>query len=174
LIFAREKSLEYEALDAFKILPDAIKFSTDVLPSSVVVNVSFDVETDNHEAIYINVNRTGFYQIFYNMLNNASAAMDNQGAIDISLALDVIPEAPHEVALRVDIKDTGCGIDPDIQSKIFDPFFSTKDISEGTGLGLPTVYALVEQHGGCTVVNSIVGKGTVFSLYFPIVEKSKE
>ncbi|CAN0501866.1 unnamed protein product, partial [Discosporangium mesarthrocarpum] len=71
----------------------------------------------------------------------------------------------HYVVLRV--RDNGCGIEPQILGHIFEPFFTTKDQSQGTGLGLATVYGIVKQSGGAVRVNSTPNSGTVFELFFP-------
>jgi two-component system cell cycle sensor histidine kinase/response regulator CckA len=67
----------------------------------------------------------------------------------------------------VEVEDTGSGIAPEIIDKIFDPFYTTKDVGKGTGLGLSTVYGVVKQTGGFIYVESVVGKGTVFSIFLP-------
>jgi two-component system cell cycle sensor histidine kinase/response regulator CckA len=69
--------------------------------------------------------------------------------------------------VRIDISDTGTGIPADIRDKIFEPFFSTKEVGKGTGLGLSTVYGIIKQTGGFVYVDSEVGKGTTFQIFLP-------
>src|SRR3546814_15579586 len=69
----------------------------------------------------------------------------------------------------IEVQDTGCGIPSDIVDRIFDPFFSTKEVGAGTGLGLSTVYGIVKQTGGYVFVDSTVGAGTTFAIFLPAV-----
>ena len=87
-------------------------------------------------------------------------------AREIELESDVTPG--RFVCLSV--RDTGCGIEPDHLSKVFEPFFSTKEVGKGTGLGLATVYGIVKQHKGWMSVDSKVGSGTAFKVYLPFFE----
>jgi two-component system, cell cycle sensor histidine kinase and response regulator CckA len=76
--------------------------------------------------------------------------------------------------LQLVVSDTGEGIDPAIKDKIFDPFFTTKKSGEGTGLGLSVVYGIVKDHGGIIIVESEPGKGTVFTIYLPLILADEE
>jgi len=71
-------------------------------------------------------------------------------------------------AVKLSVKDSGIGMRTEVQKHIFEPFFTTKDFGEGTGLGLATVYGLVQQHNGFLQFSSIPGEGTLFEIYFPV------
>jgi two-component system NtrC family sensor kinase len=101
-------------------------------------------------------------QVFINMLINACHAIGGPGTIRIKTGID----QPSEFAF-VAISDSGCGIPEENLSKIFDPFFSTKE-NKGTGLGLSVSYGIIEGHGGRIDVQSTVGVGTTFTIWLPV------
>lgn len=104
-------------------------------------------------------------QVIINLINNSISACANGGVITISTA-----EEKHNCIIR--ISDTGHGIKEDDLSRIFDPFFSTKDVAMGTGLGLSVCYGIIRRHGGTIEVASKVGEGTTFTIILPIMDKS--
>ncbi|WP_440906389.1 sensor histidine kinase (plasmid) [Catenovulum sp. SX2] len=99
-------------------------------------------------------------QVFLNLLVNASQALKGKGDIKVSLTNDGNQNI-------VKVADSGCGIAPEIIAKIFDPFFSTKDVGKGTGLGLAISKEIINQHNGHIWVESIQGQGTTFTITLP-------
>ena len=101
-------------------------------------------------------------QVFLNLITNAAQAMgDRPGAITLTTRND-------GDGVAVEVADNGGGIAPEVLPKIFDPFFSTKEIGKGTGLGLSISYKIVQQHGGRIEVDSTVGRGTCFTVWLPL------
>ncbi len=101
-------------------------------------------------------------QVFLNLITNAAQAMENaKGAITLTTRRE-------GEGVVVDMLDNGRGIPPEVLPKIFDPFFSTKEIGKGTGLGLSISYKIIQQHGGRIDVKSEVGKGTRFTVHLPL------
>jgi two-component system cell cycle sensor histidine kinase/response regulator CckA len=116
-----------------------------------------------------------FEQVIVNLAVNARDAMPDGGKLTIKTANVPAQEAeklsykgmPAADYVRIDVSDTGTGIPPEIIDKIFEPFFSTKEVGKGTGLGLSTVYGIVKQTGGFIYVDSETGKGTSFRIFLP-------
>ena len=101
-------------------------------------------------------------QVFLNLITNAAQAMpDGHGKITLTTRVE-------GEGVAVDVADNGSGISPEVMKKIFDPFFTTKEIGKGTGLGLSISYKIVQQHGGHIKVDSKVGAGTRFTVWFPL------
>ena len=115
-------------------------------------------------------------QVIMNLVVNARDAMDQGGTIQIEtenciLTKDLLRDratVPAGNYAIIRVIDSGCGIPADRMQKIFEPFYTTKRVGEGTGLGLSTAYGIVKQSGGYIFVDSILGEGSTFQLYFPI------
>jgi CheY-like chemotaxis protein len=121
-------------------------------------------------------------QVVMNLAVNACDAMPSGGTLSIvanNVALDGTgtarqlhaAEGPH---VRLAVRDTGTGMDEETRSRMFEPFFTTKDREHGTGLGLATVYAIVEQHRGFIAVETAPGQGTLFEIFLPVAAASEE
>jgi signal transduction histidine kinase len=106
-------------------------------------------------------------QVFLNIVSNAAQAIATHGEIVITTRL----RDPQHVAIR--IADTGCGIPEENLAKIRDPFFTTKEVGTGTGLGLSIVDEIIRSHGGELLVESVVGKGSAFTIVLPIKHSAK-
>jgi PAS domain S-box-containing protein len=103
------------------------------------------------------------HQVVVNLLMNAIDACPAEGSVTIRTRSD-----PEAQGVRIDVADTGCGIDPVIRGRIFDPFFTTKPVGQGTGLGLSISYGIVHEHGGTIEVQSTPGAGSCFTVRLPL------
>ncbi|MBZ0251810.1 MAG: HAMP domain-containing histidine kinase, partial [Candidatus Methylomirabilis sp.] len=124
-----------------------------------------DVEADYGEIGLIEGNAGEINQVFMNLLSNAIQAISGRGAIRLSTRR-VGGEA------IVSISDTGCGMSKDVMEKVFDPFYTTKDVGKGTGLGLSISHGIVERHAGRIEVESKPGEGTTFRVILPVRQPS--
>ncbi len=133
---------------------------------------------------YIRVDPVQFSQVIVNLVVNAKDAMNGKGELKISTHTEKL-NAPYQFGadtisegefVVINVTDTGCGIEKENLSRIFEPFFSTKEniVGSGTGLGLATVYGIIRQTEGFIKVDSVVGKGTTFSIYLPRFDKRDE
>jgi CheY-like chemotaxis protein len=119
-------------------------------------------------------------QVIMNLAVNARDAMPNGGSLSISTSLARVDAAHvqrHQEAqlgefVCLTVRDSGCGMTPEIVSHLFEPFFTTKDIGKGTGLGLATIYGIVKQHAGWIEVDTAVDLGSQFKVYFPAAPRS--
>jgi CheY-like chemotaxis protein len=130
------------------------------------------------ETLPINADAGQIEQVLLNLCVNARDAMPEGGRITIETEraeldagyCELHPEAKPGRYVAISVSDTGCGIAPEIRARVFEPFFTTKEVGRGTGLGLATVYAIVQRHGGCINLYSEVGIGTTFRVYLPLIE----
>jgi two-component system NtrC family sensor kinase len=100
--------------------------------------------------------------------------MGNNGSLAVRTAIVPVNTNSAETyaeMIEVCIEDSGCGIAPDDLDKIFNPFFTTKEVGKGTGLGLTVVHGIVQEHGGQIAVESELGKGTTFKIRLPIASR---
>ncbi|HEY3914643.1 MAG TPA: ATP-binding protein [Verrucomicrobiae bacterium] len=123
-----------------------------------------------------------FEQIIINLVVNARDAMSSGGQLTIRASEATFPPDGQSAKskrkpgrfVRLSVTDTGSGMDTAIINHLFEPFFTTKDVGKGSGLGLATVHGMVEQHQGWIEVDSKIGKGTTFDIYFPVADQAPE
>lgn len=160
LAFARRQALKPEIFDA------AIRIHgiADMLRTVLGSRVQLEIE-DNCNDCFIEADVGQFETALVNLVVNARDAMDGEGALGISIGASNPADAEPMIAVRV--HDNGAGIHPAHLERIFEPFYTTKDVGKGTGLGLSQVYGFVKQSDGEVTVESELGQGTVFTLSFP-------
>lgn len=179
LAFSRQQTLRPQIQDITDILTELAH----LLRRLIGVNIDLKLVHGNNLGL-VKVDSGQMEQVLVNMAVNARDAMQDGGSLTITTShfhnedsmtfgQDVMPIGDW---VRVDVTDTGTGIQPDVLARIFEPFFTTKDVGKGTGLGLATVYGIIRQTGGYLGVSSTVGQGTTFSIYLPRVseEDAKE
>jgi len=170
LAFSRRQTLRPQVLD----LGDALSDLTMLLRRLIGEKVKLDL-VHGRDLWPVKVDVSQFEQVVVNLAVNARDAMSDGGKLTVKTANVTTADAaqlaykgmPPADYVRIDITDTGTGIPADIREKIFEPFFSTKEVGKGTGLGLSTVYGIVKQTGGFVYVDSEEGKGTSFSIFLP-------
>jgi two-component system, cell cycle sensor histidine kinase and response regulator CckA len=170
LAFSRRQTLRPQVLD----LGDALSDLTMLLRRLIGEKVKLDL-VHGRDLWPVKVDVSQFEQVIVNLAVNARDAMPDGGKLTVRTANVTAEEAtqlaykgmPAAEYVGIDIIDTGTGIPPEIIEKIFEPFFSTKEVGKGTGLGLSTVYGIVKQTGGFVYVDSESGKGSSFRIFLP-------
>jgi signal transduction histidine kinase/pSer/pThr/pTyr-binding forkhead associated (FHA) protein/ActR/RegA family two-component response regulator len=159
LHFSRRGGVEYRM--SYLDMKEVILQTHEII--SRVFNKNIDIQVNVDPALYVKGNRSLLSQVFMNLYSNASDAMPNGG----SLLIDAVRKGGE---VLVTVKDTGIGMDEETLKKIFDPFFTMKEVGKGTGLGLATVHGIIEEHKGAITVSSKLGKGTIFRISLPYAE----
>jgi two-component system NtrC family sensor kinase len=113
-------------------------------------------------------------QAFINLINNAFDAMPDGGELHVTTSLAAVDEMDGEPQMIVDLADTGCGMNEEIRSHIFDAMYTTKKRGRGTGLGLVVVRQVMNEHGGSIEVSSQPERGSRFRLSFPVAPDERE
>lgn len=176
LAFSRKEILNFTELDVNHVIAGQADFLGRVLPEDIEL-----VTVLSKAAGQIYADPTALQQIITNLTVNARDAMPDGGAITISTeVLQVEDDSPllaKEIKpghyVRMAVQDVGVGMTEDVLENIYNPFFTTKDIGQGSGLGLSMVYGLMKQHNGYITCNSQIGQGTSFELYFPYSDRGK-
>ena len=176
MIYARQdtiKNITHNKEATYKVINDASMMLSAALTSK------YAIELDLDENLSIHINDIDLHQIITNLTVNARDAMPS-GKINIKLSmienLDAHCSACHAVLkgdfIELSVADNGTGIENEIIAKVFDPFFTTKEVGKGTGLGLSVVNGLVHSANGHIILESEIGLGTTFRLFFPVELRS--
>ncbi len=163
LLFTREKEVHKAPIAINELVETVLSLSESVLTAREITVVRhLEPEPPTLLADYDQIQ-----QVLINITTNAEQAMAEGGRLTVSTFVE---DEDDRTWVCVSIADTGTGIEPAIRERIFDPFFSTKDLGGGTGLGLSICKKIVEEHGGTIQLESVVGRGSTFTIRLPAVE----
>jgi PAS domain S-box-containing protein len=170
LTFSRKKEMQVSPLDLNKVIAEMTKMLGRIIGEDIKLQCSY---ASNLPAIQADEGM--MEQVVMNLAVNARDAMAKGGQLTIGterVVIDAVyvrgnPEARAGKFICLSVRDTGCGMTPEIQARIFEPFFTTKGVGKGTGLGLATVFGIMKQHQGWLEVESEVGVGTTFKVFLP-------
>jgi two-component system NtrC family sensor kinase len=166
LDFSRQTELDREPTDVNRLVRSAISL---VENQALIKGVSLSFEK-GEELPSVTLDRNQVQSVLLNLLINALDATESGGKIHVVTGIGLSAQKPGRKGIEISCSDTGCGIAPENLDKIFDPFFSTKEVGQGTGLGLSVSYGIVERHGGSIWAQSKVGRGSTFTFWLPIEE----
>ena len=177
LAFSRQQVLAPQVLDLNVLMVNLNKMLRRLIGEDIDL-----VMIEGHGLGRVKADPGQIDQVILNLAVNARDAMPNGGRLTIETAnvhlneeftRGHFPMTPGPYAMLA-VTDTGCGMDANTQARLFEPFFTTKEKGKGTGLGLATVYGIIKQSGGFIWVQSEVGQGTTFRIYFPLVQDPTE
>jgi PAS domain S-box-containing protein len=177
LAFSRKQLLELKTIDLNATITDMQRLLRPLIGENIELATSLDPSAGCTRA-----DAGQLEQVIMNLVVNAKDAMPHGGKITMRTASVDLDDShrpentflKHGPYVMLSVSDTGHGMDPETQTRIFEPFFTTKEKGKGTGLGLSTVYGIIKQSGGYVFVQSELGRGTVFTIYFPRVDEASQ
>ena len=178
LAFSHQSVTEKIPLRPATIVKETLKLLRSTLPTTIDIEQDIDAATG-----HIIVDPTQVHQVLMNLCTNAYHAMEETGGIlSISLHNKTLtgqdltghPDVQPGNFMQLSIQDNGVGIPQELQEKIFDPYFTTKEIGKGTGMGLSIVHGIVKSYGGYITCRSRIGEGTVFDIFLPVTDEDEE
>lgn len=170
LNFSRRTESEKRPLQLSSLVKEVARLLSSTLPSNIEIRL--DIQSDKN---IILADATQMHQLLMNLATNAAHAMRPKGGkLDIQLEPVIIsntdsrfPNLAPGTYIHLAVKDSGIGMNKDVCERIFEPFYTTKNVNEGTGLGLSVVHGIVKDQNGEIFVNSEPGTGTIFDIFFP-------
>jgi len=174
LSFARKTKLEKKPTNIVPIVKESLKLLRSSIPTSIDIRQNIPEHVDT-----IIADPTQINQVLINLCTNADHAMPDGGVLEVKLKNIEIdektaakyPELSPGRYVNLTVADSGHGVSQGDINRIFDPYFTTKEVGRGTGMGLAVVHGIVKGHNGLITVESKLGKGTTFNIFFPVVEK---
>jgi len=174
LSFSRQTVTENILLQPAIILKETLKLLRSSLPTTINIEQDIKVKTG-----LVYVDPTQIHQILMNLCTNAYHAMEEKGGLlsislkERTLSKQDLLSSPHIQPgnfVELSVRDNGLGMSQDLQEKIFDPYFTTKEVGKGTGMGLAIVHGIVKSYGGYISCRSQIGEGTEFKIFLPVIE----
>ena len=174
LMFSRREIVTPKVIDAAALVRELDRMLRGTLGGKVELTTSVAKDVP-----YVLIDGAQLEQIVVNLVVNARDAIAEHGRVQLrltrcELAADAVKQLPAGVYALLEVEDTGSGMPPEVQAHIFEPYFTTKGLQQGSGLGLATVHAIVSQARGEIVVTSQVGRGTTFRIYLPETDRPLE
>jgi len=176
MTFASKDIVRKRPLSLNALIRSHQRLTSSILPENISLNLQLC-----DDDLWIHGDETQLQQVFLNLLKNAVDAVESVASPEISITLSWFkPDKTHFekcvemgeiLAAHIEVRDNGSGMDREQLDHIFDPFYTTKEVGEGTGLGLSMVYGSMKTHNGCIDVSSERGQGTCVHIYLPIEEK---
>jgi signal transduction histidine kinase/CheY-like chemotaxis protein len=159
------------------LVKEVLQLLRSTLPTTIELRKKIDNKVDPVLADPVQI-----HQIIMNLCTNASHAMEPYGGV-LTVTIGKATLSPQFFQhnrdllpgdyLQLSVSDTGCGMSQEVMTSIFDPYFTTKPLGQGTGLGLSVVHGIVKDCGGCITVDSCEGRGSTFTIYLPTIERSE-
>lgn len=176
LAFSRQQTLRPKVQDMTDILTEVSHLIRRLIGANIELDLNHGMDLG-----LVKVDVGQMEQVLINLAVNARDAMEGGGRLLISTEnySNAAPvkccddEMPAGSWVAIHVKDTGCGISKENLSRILEPFFTTKDVGQGTGLGLATVYGIIRQTGGYLAIDSTIGVGTTFTIYLPRLSEAE-
>jgi CheY-like chemotaxis protein/two-component sensor histidine kinase len=170
LVFSRKEMARYQTVDLNRVLAHAGELLRRLLGEHIDLRL-----TPSEFPVCLLADESNLSQVIINLAVNARDAMPDGGQLTLRTSLEVLDAktaVQHPLArtgsfVCLTVTDTGTGMDQITLDRMFEPFFTTKEVGKGTGLGLATVYGIVQQHQGWIEVSSKPGRGTTFTIFFP-------
>jgi len=172
LTFARQSDEAVKPIHVKNVAKEVLRFIKSSIPTTI--QITKKIESDS----FIMGSSTQLHQVLMNLCTNAAQAMEEKGGfLEVSMndttidKMSMIPDLRPGEYIKIKVTDTGIGISQKHIHNIFEPYFTTKTVGKGTGMGLAVIHGIVENYGGQIAVDSTIGKGSCFTIYLPITKK---